>query len=393
MSNPKITDSLKFPSDLKITQSLFGVGVVALLISGVGYFLQEQQFFFSYLLSFAFFSSIALGSLFFVILQHLTRSEWSVVLRRIPETISSNIWIWGLFIIPILLGVHELFTWTSAEKLAEDPVLQHKSYYLNIPFYVIRQFIYFGIWGFLGYFLYNNSVKMDKTGDYGLKTLIRRTCGPGAFFFAITIAFAAFDWLMSLDYHWYSTIFGVYYFAMSFQGLFAVLILMVMFLWKRGLLKNTIKKAHVFDLGIQLFGFTIFYAYIAFAQFLLIYYGNLPEETSWFLERLNGGYQYLAYFFLFGRFVIPFVVLLGKRAKSNYKVVTSIAILILTSHLVELYWIVMPALNKHGFHFNWMTITSFLGLGGIFFGLFFRRFKTNKMVPINDPLLAESLNK
>jgi len=393
MSNPKITDSLNFPSDLRVTQSLFGVGIVALIASGIGYFLQEQQFFFSYLLSFAFFSSIALGSLFFIILQHLTRSEWSVVLRRIPEAISSNIWIWGLFMIPILLGAHSLFTWTSAEKLAEDPILQHKSYYLNIPFYVIRQFVYFGIWGFLGYFLYKNSVKMDETGNYGLKTYMRRTCGPGAFFFAITIAFAAFDWLMSLDYHWYSTIFGVYYFAMSFQGLFAVLILIVMFLWKKGLLRNTIKKAHVFDLGIQLFGFTIFYAYIAFAQFLLIYYGNLPEETSWFLERLTGGYQYLAYFYLFGRFVIPFVVLLGKEAKSNYKIVTSIAILILVSHLVELYWIVMPALNAHGFHLSWMTITSFLGLGGIFFGLFFHRFKKHKMVPINDPLLAKSLNK
>ncbi|HKK46316.1 MAG TPA: hypothetical protein VJ964_12400 [Balneolaceae bacterium] len=392
MSNPKITDSLTFPSDLKVTRSLFGVGIVALLASGVGFFLQQQEFFYSYLLSFAFFASIALGSLFFVILQHLTRSEWSVAIRRIPEAISSNIWIWGLFIIPIILGAHSLFSWTSAEKLASDPVLQHKSYYLNIPFYVIRQFIYFGFWGGLGYFLYRYSVKMDETGDYGLKTFMRRTCGPGAFFFAITIAFAAFDWLMSLDYHWYSTIFGVYFFAMSFQGLFAVLILIVMFLWKKGLLTSTIKKGHVFDLGIQLFGFTIFYAYIAFAQFLLIYYGNLPEETSWFLERLNGGYQYLAYFFLFGRFVIPFFVLMGKKAKSNYKVVTGIAILILASHLVELYWIVMPTLNK-GFNFDWMTVTSFLGLGSIFFGLFFRRFKMSKMVPINDPLLAESLDK
>jgi hypothetical protein len=234
---------------------------------------------------------------------------------------------------------------------------------------------------------------MDKTGDWGLQTFMRRTSGPGIFFFAISIAFAAFDWLMSLDPHWYSTIFGVYYFAMSFQGLFATLILLVMFLWKKGLLTTTIKRGHIYDLGVQLFGFTIFYAYIAFSQFLLIYYGNIPEETTWYVERLTDGYQYLAYFFLFGRFVIPFIVLLGKRAKSNFKVVTGISILILTSHLVELYWIVMPVLNKHGFHFNWMIITSFLGLGGIFMGLFFRRFKQHKMVPVNDPLLAESLDK
>lgn len=392
MSKPKITDRLEFPSDLNVTKALFGVGVVGLLASGVGYFLEHEQFFFSYLVSFAFFSSIALGSLFFVMLQHLTRSEWSAVLRRIPETISSNIWIWAIFILPILLGMHSLYHWTHAEAVASDPVLQGKSAYLNTPFFIIRQIIYFTIWSFLGYRMYKNSTEMDKTGDWGLQTLMRRTSGPGIFLFAISLAFASFDWLMSLDPHWYSTIFGVYFFAMSFQGLFATLILIVMFLWKQGLLTNTIQKKHIYDLGVQMFGFTIFYAYIAFSQFLLIYYANIPEETVWFLERLNGGYEYLAYFYLFGRFVIPFIVLLPKRPKSNFKIVTGISILILASHLVELYWIVMPVLNQHSFHLNWMTITSFLGLGGIFFGLFFMKFKQNKMVAINDPKLADSLD-
>lgn len=393
MSKPKITDTLQFPSDLNITKTLFGVGVVGLLASGIGYFLEHDQFFFSYLVNFSFFSSIALASLFFVMLQHLTRSEWSAVLRRIPEAMSSNMWIWALFIIPILLGMHSLYHWTHADAVAADPVLQGKEPYLNTPFFIIRQVIYFGLWSFLGYHLYQKSVEMDETGDWGLQTLLRRTSGPGIFFFAITLAFASFDWLMTLDPHWYSTIFGVYYFAMSFQGLFAALILIVMFLWKQGLLTNTIKKGHIYDLGVQLFGFTVFYAYIAFSQFLLIYYANIPEETVWYLERLNGGYEYLAYFYLFGRFVIPFVVLLPKWTKSNVKIVGTVSALVLISHLVELYWIVMPVLHHHGFHFDWITITSFLGLGGIFMGLFFYRFKQNKMVPINDPKLAESLDK
>lgn len=393
MSKPKITDNLEFPSDLNITRSLFGVGIVGLLATGVGYFLEHEQFFFSYLVSFAFFSSIALASLFFVMLQHVTRSQWSAALRRIPETFSSNIYIWALFIIPILLGMHSLYHWTHPEAVAHDPVLQGKSPFLNIPFFLIRQLIYFSLWGFLGYKLYNTSIEMDKTEDWSLQTFLRRMSGPGLFFFAITFAFASFDWLMALDPHWYSTIFGVYYFAMSFQGLFATLILVIIFLWKKGLLTDTIQRGHIYDLGVQMFGFTVFYAYIAFSQFLLIYYANIPEETVWFLERLNGGYEYLAYFYLFGRFVIPFVVLLSKRAKSNYKVVTGISILILASHLVELYWIVMPVLNEHGFHLNWMTITSFFGLGGIFMGLFFHRFKQNKMVPLKDPKLADSLNK
>lgn len=393
MSKPKITDTLEFPSDLNVTRTLFGVGIVGLLATGVGYFLEHDQFFFSYLVSFTFFSSIALASLFFVMLQHLTRSEWSTVLRRIPEAFSSNMWIWGLFIIPILFGMHSLYHWTHADAVAADPVLQVKVPYLNTPFFIVRQFIYFGLWSFLGYRLYKNSVEMDETGDWGLQTLMRRTSGPGLFFFGITLAFASFDWMMALDPHWYSTIFGVYYFAMSFQGLFAVLILIVMYLWKKGLLTNTIKKGHIYDLSVQMFGFTVFYAYIAFSQFLLIYYANIPEETLWFLERLNGGYEYLAYFYMFGRFIIPFVLLLSKRAKMNYKIVAGTSVLILISHFVELYWIVMPVLNHHGFHLSWMTITSFIGLGGIFMGFFFHRFKQSKMIPIKDPKLAGSLDK
>ena len=393
MSKPKITDTLEFPSDKNLTKALFGVGIVGLVASGVGYFLNHDQFFFSYLVSFTFFSSLALGSLFFVMLQHVTRSEWSVVLRRIPEAISSNLYIWAIFLIPVLLGLHSLFHWTHADAVAEDPVLQGKVPYLNVPFYIVRQVIYFGIWSFLGYRLYKNSVKMDETGDWGLQTLLRRTSGPGLFIFAITFAFASFDWLMSLDPHWYSTIFGVYYFAMSFQGLFAFFILMVFFLWNRGILQNTIKESHIYDLSVQMFGFTVFYAYIAFSQFLLIYYAAIPEETIWYMHRLEGGYEIMAYLLLFGRFVIPFLVLLNKNAKTNYKIVLSISILILVTHFIELYWITMPVLHEHGIHFNWLDITTFLGLGGIFFGLFFHRFKQQKMVPVNDPKLEKSLRE
>lgn len=234
---------------------------------------------------------------------------------------------------------------------------------------------------------------MDETGDWGLQTLLRLTSGPGIFLFAISVPFAAFDWIMSVDPHWYSTIFGVYFFAMSFQAFFAALILIVLYLNKRGVLSNTINKSHIFDMGIMMFGFTIFYAYIAFCQFLLIYYANLPEETVWFYHRLQGGYQLIAYAMLFGRFAIPFLVLLPYKAKSNRTVVKYIAILILVVHFFELFWIIMPGLNEHGFHFNWMDVTTFLGLGGIFFGLFFNKFRKHSILPKNDPKLAKSVNK
>ena len=393
MSKTTITDSLEFPSDLNITKPLFGIGIVGLIATGIGYFFNHDQFFFSYLTSFAFYTSIGLGALILLMVHHLTRSQWGTVIRRIPEAMSSNIWIWALFFIPILFGMHSLYHWTHADAVAADPVMEGKVPYLNTPFFIVRQFIYFGIWGFLGYKLYNSSVEQDETGDWGIETLQRRLSGPGTFIFAITLAFASFDWLMSLDPHWYSTMFGVYFFAMSFQAMFATLILMILYLRKKDILANTIRRVHIRDLSLWMFAFTVFYAYIAFSQFLLIYYANIPEETVWFLERFNGGYEYLAFFYLFGRFVLPFVILLNKKAKENFKIVSSVAVLILASHLVELYWIVMPVLNHHGVHLSWMTITAFIGLGGIFLGLFFHKFKQQKMVPVNDPKLSASLDK
>ncbi len=391
MSESLVKDELEYPDSRGIIKTLSGIGAIALIISFIGYFLAPDAFFFSYLTSYVFWASIALGALFFVMLQHLTRSTWSLALMRIPESISANILIWALFLIPVLFGLHSLYNWTHAPAGSHAELLAHKKAFLNTPFFIIRQIIYFTIWGFLGWRLYRISLELDRTGDWGLQTLMRRTSGPGMFLFAITMAFAGFDWLMSLDYAFYSTIFGVYFFAMSIQALFAVLILAVIFLWKKGLLTNIIKKAHLYDLGEQLFGFTIFYAYIAFAQFLLIYYANIPEETLWFIHRLENGYEYLGYFYMFSRIAIPFFVLLNKGPKSKPKVVGSIAGLIIFAHLVEIYWIVMPALNHHLF-FNWLIIPSLIGLGCIFTAFFFYRFSKSYMVPINAPKLEESLH-
>ncbi len=392
MSKVNIKDQITFPDKVDPVRGLIATGVVGLIASAIGYFLNHDQFFFSYLTSWVFYMSIALAALFFVMLQHVTRSSWSVVIRRIPETWSYNILPWALFLIPVLLGMHSLYHWTHESAVAHDPVLQGKEPWLNTTFFIIRQLIYFAVWGFLGYRLHKNSVRMDETGDWGLQTLLRRTSGPGIFIFAITFAFASMDWLMSMDPHWYSTIFSVYFFAMSIQAFFAVLILTVFYLKRKGILEESINRSHIYDMALLLFGFSIFYAYIAFSQYLLIYYANLPEETMWFYHRLEGGYQYIALALLIGRFVIPFLVLLPKKMKAIKNVVVPISILIVAIHFFELSWLVMPVLD-HNFSINWMDVTTFVGLGGIFFGLFFHKFRKHKIIPENDPLLAESVNK
>ncbi len=392
-TSPKLTDSVQFPSNLDVAKTFYGFGVVGLIASFVGFFLNSEQFFFSYLTSFTFFTSISLASLILVMIHHITKSSWGTVIRRIPEAFMSNLGIWAIFMIPVLLGMSSLYSWTNTAYVADDPIMLGKVPYLNTPFFVIRQFIYFAIWGYLGHRLYKVSVDMDETNDWGLTKVLQKLSAPGILIFSLTVAFASFDWLMSLDAHWFSTMFGVYFFAMSFQALFPILILMILWFRKKGILENTIGKAHIYDLGAWFFGFTVFYAYIAFSQFLLIYYANIPEETLWFYHRLEGSWSFVTYSLLICRFIIPFILLLNRDTKHNNKLLVFTSVLVIFMHIVELHWIVMPILSHDGVSISWLDFATFIGLGGIFMGLFFQKFSKHNMVPVNDPKLAESLSK
>ncbi|XWN36016.1 MAG: hypothetical protein ROO71_08625 [Balneola sp.] len=398
---PTITDSLEFPQNSMIPRAAFGLGVAGLIASFIGYFLQPDQFFFSYIVSFTFFAGITLSALITVMLHHITKASWGTVFKRFFEVFSSNIWVWAIFFIPVLLGMHNLYHWTHPELFDKasaefDKIVYGKSAYLNQTFFIIRQVIYFAIWGWLGHKLYKASVEMDKTSDWGMTTLMRKISAPGIPLFALSVAFAGFDWLMSLDPHWFSTMFGVYFFAINFQAFWPVMILLVFFLQRQGILKNTIKEVHIYDLGAWFFAFTVFYAYIAFSQFLLIYYANLPEETLWFYNRLEGGYQYIAYGLLIFRFALPFLLLINREAKRSRFMLGLVSIIVLVMHFLEIHWISMPANHAgdaHGLHFSWIDIATFLGLGGMFFGFFFNKFKKESMIPQNDPKMDECLSK
>jgi hypothetical protein len=393
MHHAKITDNLTYPEHENTHKLFFGIAILGAIASVLGYFIDPDQFYFSYLASFTFYASIALGCLFFVMLHHITRSEYGVVLRRIPETYASFMYIFAILFIPILIGVETLYLWTDEELVATDKLIAGKSPYLNIPFFIARNILYFTVWSYMGYKLYKNSVEMDKSGDWGLDTAQRKISGPGIFIFGFTLAFASFDWMMSLDPPWFSTMFGVYYFAMTFQVFFAVVILTVLFLHKKGLLTKTIRIPHITDLSKLLFGFTVFYAYIAFSQFFLIYYANIPEETLWYYHRLEGSWEGFTYLLLIGRFVVPFFILLPAASKSNMKLVGIVSAWIVIVHFIELHWIVMPTLHHYGMQFSWIDIATLLGIGGLFMGMFFLQFKKENMVANNDPRLDASMNK
>lgn len=398
MGHTNITDDLKFPEESKLHRNLFIVGGVALLLSLTGLLNDSDSFFFSWITSFAFVSSFFVGSLFFVFIQHVTRSKWSVTVRRIPESFIANFWVWAVFITPIIIAMamgalKHVYHWTDHEHVHHDPILSGKVAYLNEPFFIIRQAIYFIFWGFLGWKLHKISVDMDKSGDWGIQTVMRKLSAPGIFFGGFILAFASFDWLMSIDPHWFSTMFGVYYFAMSFQATLAIMVLIVFWLHGKGLLRNVINKAHYNDIGYLMFGFTVFYAYIAFSQFLLIYYANIPEETLFFYHRMEGNWEFLTYSLLIFRFVVPFLLLLSKEAKANKTILKLAASIILIMHFVEISWIIQPMQDHHGFHLEWVDITVLVGLFSIALGLFVNTFRKHNMIPSNDPHLEECLHK
>ncbi len=394
MAQHTLTDNLQFPESDSLAKAFFGVAVVGIVASLIGFFVNTEQFYFSYLTNFSFVATISLAALFFVMLQHITSSSWSVVLRRIPETFAYLLFMLAILFIPIFFGMQHLYEWSRPEVLAADDLAQYKEPYLNTTFFIIRNIFYFVIWSFLGWKLYQNSVKMDKQGaDASTYKSQKIISGPGILLFGFTVAFASFDWLMSLEFHWFSTMFGVYLFAMSFQVFLAIAILICLYLRKQGLLRNTIRMPHFEDLGKLLFGFTVFYAYIAFSQFMLYYYANIPEHTMWYYNRLQGSWETITWMLLFGRFVVPFILLLGLWAKSNLKLLAGLSVLIVVMHFIEVFWIVTPVLHEAGITVHWLDITLLLAFAGLFFGLFFQKFKSNSMVPKNDPLLAESLNK
>ncbi len=366
-------------------------GLVGLLACGIGYFFDSRQFFHSYLTALVFWVSISLGGLFFVMLHYLVGAKWSVVLRRLCENIMITIPLMALFSLPLMFGIHDLFHWSHPEAVSRDILLQGKAPYLNVPFFIVRTAIYFILWTLMARYLYNISLKQDRKHSEELFIRARRASAPGMILFGLTITFFAFDWLMSLDAHWYSTIFGVYFFSGAFLGCLAFLTVMILYFRKHHILDKSITVEHYHDLGKLMFAFTVFWGYMAFSQYFLIWYANIPEETIWFLHRWEGSWQTVTLFILFGNFLVPFFLLFPQWPKRNRFMLMAISVWILFVHWVDIYWIVMPSLHQHGINISWLDFAALAGIGGIFVWFFWNKLSSQALIPINDPGLAESI--
>jgi hypothetical protein len=373
---------------LPLLGGIVGLVLLAITFAGAGH---DSPVFHGYLIAWFYFVSLAAGCLFFVLLQHITRAGWSVTVRRLAEAASTTLPVLLVLGVPLGFGLHSLYHWSHEEAVAADPILQHKAAWLNPSFFLLRAAIYLVVWSALALWFARQSRRQDEMGAIALTRRMQSAAAPGMMVFGVTFSLAAFDWLMSLEPHWFSTVFGVYVFAGAAIGAFALLIVMALLLQRSNTLSGVVTTEHFQDLGKLLFAFTVFWAYIAFSQFMLIWYAALPEETFWFAQRWNDGWRPWSVALALAHFVVPFFFLLLRDVKRHATGLWIAALWMLAVHWLDLFWLATPGHSPDGPHLHWTALTSFLGVGCLFAGALAWALSRGALVPVNDPRLAESL--
>jgi hypothetical protein len=366
-------------------------GLVGLALSGALYRSDPARFHQAWLVAFLFFLSLALGCLGYVLIMLAARAGSSVSVRRLGEASMATLPLFALLFVPVLLGLHHVFEWTHADAVARDALLRHKRPYLNVPFFVARAAVYLAVWGGIAWWFRRRSLEQDRTGDPELTRRMQRVAPPALLAVGVTATFAAFDWLMSLQPHWYSTIFGLYFLAGALVGAFALLALLAVGVRAPGPLEQVITPDHLHDLGKWLFGFVAFWSYLAFSQFLLVWYANLPEETVFYAQRWRGGFRVVTVVLVLGHFAVPFFLLLARAVKRSPRALAVAAAWMLAAHLVDLYWLVMPAQPHGQAALHLVDLTTFVGVGGLFVAALAWLLRRHALIPIRDPRLDEAL--
>ncbi len=368
---------------LEIAAAIGLAGVIAtLLISG------WERFWINRILWFLFLLTIGLGCLFVVALEHVVGAKWSIPLRRVPERLSSLILLMGPVSLLALFSLRFLYPWTNLESL-KDPVIAGKTGWLNTPFFILRVIVCLALWIIAYRIFVNGSIRQDQNQDPGFNLRARRFAPLFMVIFGITITVVAFDWISSLEPGWYSDVFGVYLFAGTFLAGLAATSLALLFLKSLGRLTG-VGPDHMYNLGGFLFAFTVFWSYIGFAQYLLMWYANMPEEVFWYKERLHGGWGAILLALAVFHFFVPFFILIPRSVKSDARFLFWTASLMLVSHWMDLYWMIFPALGR-GVLFGWPEFS--FGLLFISAGFLWirRSMSRGEDMPIGDPLLSEGL--
>ncbi len=367
------------------------VGTVALAVCAVGGFFQPDQFFRSYLYAFLFWAGIALGCMAVAMLHHVTGGAWGLVIRRPLESGMRTLPLVGILFLPIALGVGRIYEWAHPEAVAADPILRHKSLYLNVPFFLGRAAVYFGAWLVLAYFLNRWSLEQDARGDRSIARRLQLLSSAGLVLYGLTVTFAAIDWAMSLEPHWFSTMYGVLFIAGQGLSAFAFIVVVLVLIAGGSPLAQFVEAKHYHDLGKLMLAFVMFWAYVSFSQYLIIWAGNLPEEIPWYLRRLQGGWGWVGAALVVLHFALPFFLLLPASANRNPRILLGVAGLVLFMRLVDIFWLTRPAFGAGGFRVHWMDLLAPVGVGGLWLAAFFWQLGKRPLLPVNDPEMQQAL--
>jgi hypothetical protein len=387
------TADVAIPELAGLQRRLFVAGGVGAAVSLVGLLVDLRQFLQSYLMAYMLCLGVTLGCLALGMIHQLSGGAWGVVIRRPIGAATRVLPVMTLMFLPIALGMTRLYVWTNADLVAHDEVLQHKHLYLNIPFFLIRAAIYFLVWNGLSYLLNSWSLEQDRTADPRLARRMQILSGGGLVAYGVTITFASFDWMMSLEPHWFSTIYGVL--IMGGQGLSALAFLIVALVWlsRRPPLDRIIVPAHFHDLGNLMLAFVMLWAYFSFSQYLIIWSGNLPAEIAWYLHRLQTGWRAVGLTLILCHFAAPFVVLLSRRVKRQPDLLIKVAVGVLIVRLIDLFWLIAPEFHQTGLSVSWMDIVVPLTFGSIWLGCFIWQMRGRAILPLHDPQFDEALGR
>jgi hypothetical protein len=361
------------------------VGIAGLILTAIGLFVSPSQFFRSYLWAFLFWFGIALGCLPLLMLYHLVGGAWGFTIRRIIESGTRTLPVLAVMFIPILFGIPRLYEWSQPDKVAQIQALQLKHAYLNIPFWFVRTLFYFAVWLFYAYRLNKMSARQDETGDIALPRRFQRFSGPGLVVYGLTITFASFDWAMSLEPRWYSTIYGMLFIvSQALSGLAFAIAILALLAGTAPISRLSLPDS-LHDLGNLLLAFVMLWAYLSFSQLLIIWSGNLPEEIQWYLSRLHHGWQWVAAALITFHFFVPFFLLLARFKKRHIRWIATIALLVLVMRVVDTYWIIAPAFYRDHFTIHWLDLFALVGIGGIWLAVYARQLAVMPLLPLHDP--------
>ena len=385
------TADVAIPELAGVQRRFLLIGAGGAVLSLIGAFVNLTQFMQSYLMAYMLCLGVTLGCLALGMVHQLSGGAWGVVLRRPIGAATRVLPMMTVLFLPIALGMTRLYPWTNADLVGRDELLQHKHLYLNTPFFLVRAVVYFTVWNAITYFLNAWSLEQDRNPDPRIARRMQQLSAFGLLGYGLMITFASFDWMMSLEPHWFSTMYGVL--IMGGQGLSAMAFLIATVVWlsRRPPLDRIVVTSHFHDLGNLMLAFVMLWAYFSFSQYLIIWAGNLPLEIGWYLHRSHTSWRLVAIMLIVFHFAVPFVLLLSRSIKREPSLIVKVAAGILLARVVDLFWLIAPEFHQTGIYVHWLDVVLPLTLGSLWLACFIWQLRGRAILPVHDPEFGETI--